>query len=267
MGYFYEKDDYISAKKQLRGEYAVAYKKVAAYIHAANYHGIDHEESCLLQIMDDFLSAQKEGKPLIKITGPNLRRFCDHIIKAESDRMSVGLMFWLQVISTILMLFSMLIFFNTFIFPENNVTLASLNNIQLKGSVIIFISVFVLSYFVKKIISIIFFHYAIITNILGIIIFMFTLGSIQFIHEEYDYLIPISIYIPFPLYLMVTTISIASFTWCCIYINKHKVKYIMTPHDTSEIDEIDKRVCPDCGKTHDCDYPNCPYCKHRYIEF
>ncbi len=27
---------------------------------------------------------------------------------------------------------------------------------------------------------------------------------------------------------------------------------------------IQQKKCPECGKTHDIDYPKCPFCKHRY---
>lgn len=29
--------------------------------------------------------------------------------------------------------------------------------------------------------------------------------------------------------------------------------------------QIAQRICPECGKKHDIDYPKCPYCKHSYI--
>ena len=30
-------------------------------------------------------------------------------------------------------------------------------------------------------------------------------------------------------------------------------------------DRIAQRVCPNCNKEHDCDYPKCPHCKHQYF--
>jgi rubrerythrin len=33
--------------------------------------------------------------------------------------------------------------------------------------------------------------------------------------------------------------------------------------DGSEEDMIDTVVCPNCGKTHDMDYPKCPHCKYQ----
>jgi rubrerythrin len=29
-------------------------------------------------------------------------------------------------------------------------------------------------------------------------------------------------------------------------------------------DQIDQIECPNCGETHDMDYPKCPFCKYNY---
>lgn len=29
-------------------------------------------------------------------------------------------------------------------------------------------------------------------------------------------------------------------------------------------EELPQRQCPSCGKSHDFDYPQCPYCSHDY---
>lgn len=34
----------------------------------------------------------------------------------------------------------------------------------------------------------------------------------------------------------------------------------------SEEDKVEQIVCPNCGKTHDIDYPKCPFCKYKYYE-
>ena len=31
-----------------------------------------------------------------------------------------------------------------------------------------------------------------------------------------------------------------------------------------EDDQIEQIKCPNCGKTHDMDYPKCPFCKYNY---
>ena len=32
-------------------------------------------------------------------------------------------------------------------------------------------------------------------------------------------------------------------------------------HSQSDIPQV---VCPNCGQSHDFDYPSCPFCKHTY---
>jgi rubrerythrin len=34
--------------------------------------------------------------------------------------------------------------------------------------------------------------------------------------------------------------------------------------DDEDGKNITQVTCPNCGRTHDMDYPKCPYCKHRY---
>lgn len=38
----------------------------------------------------------------------------------------------------------------------------------------------------------------------------------------------------------------------------HKVEFFET------IEEIQQIKCPNCGETHDFDYPKCPFCKYDY---
>ena len=45
---------------------------------------------------------------------------------------------------------------------------------------------------------------------------------------------------------------------------KQKNKLENETFDEEVKDEIWQRTCPKCGKTHDIDYPKCPYCKFDY---
>ena len=45
---------------------------------------------------------------------------------------------------------------------------------------------------------------------------------------------------------------------------KQKNKLENETFDEEVKDEIRQRTCPKCGKTHDIDYPKCPYCKFDY---
>lgn len=51
----------------------------------------------------------------------------------------------------------------------------------------------------------------------------------------------------------------------CIYMCPvcKKLEFFLAEDDT-DADELPQRKCPDCGTTHDFDYPKCPVCKHDY---
>ncbi|MBE7026720.1 MAG: hypothetical protein E7410_04060 [Ruminococcaceae bacterium] len=50
----------------------------------------------------------------------------------------------------------------------------------------------------------------------------------------------------------------------CIY-SCPKCGKIEFYHTQDEQSEIAQSICPTCGKKHDCDYPKCPFCGHRYV--
>jgi len=41
-----------------------------------------------------------------------------------------------------------------------------------------------------------------------------------------------------------------------------KVEFYANMSDV--FDGVPKKTCPTCAKTHDFDYPKCPFCKHQY---
>jgi endogenous inhibitor of DNA gyrase (YacG/DUF329 family) len=42
-----------------------------------------------------------------------------------------------------------------------------------------------------------------------------------------------------------------------------KIEFFQTRRENFE-DGIAQQKCPRCGKTHDMDYPKCPFCKYSY---
>ena len=42
-----------------------------------------------------------------------------------------------------------------------------------------------------------------------------------------------------------------------------KIEFFQTNEES--VAGISKIKCPNCGQTHDMDYPKCPFCKHSYI--
>ena len=47
---------------------------------------------------------------------------------------------------------------------------------------------------------------------------------------------------------------------------KQKKEMNSEPVDETIQDKIWQRTCPDCGKSHDLDYPKCPNCGHNYLD-
>ncbi len=46
---------------------------------------------------------------------------------------------------------------------------------------------------------------------------------------------------------------------------KEKAEFENGDTEEESNDEIPQRICPQCGKEHDIDYPKCPYCKYKYF--
>lgn len=266
MGFYYETKEYRDGLNQLKNEYAIAYKKVAAYIHTVNVYGLELEENCLLQVMDDFLTAQKEEKPLNKITGSNLRSFCNRIIKAEAERASYGIVYWLQIIPISFLAYSILILLFTFVFSENKVAWYSIHTITLKGSALLFVVIVALIYGLKRILANVLFHDFILLKILNIVMIIIATFIANEILEQGDKFVPISLQLSIPFFITLNALAVIASIGCIRYLNKRKIIYKIIPEEIIT-DEIDKRICPICSKKHDCDYPVCPYCKHVYEEF
>ncbi|MCM1246616.1 MAG: hypothetical protein NC293_13315, partial [Roseburia sp.] len=67
--------DYIWLTDKLEGEYKEAFEKAEIY---ANIRNVDEDlqNELLMELLDLFLMAQSEGKPVTKLTGTDLEAFC-----------------------------------------------------------------------------------------------------------------------------------------------------------------------------------------------
>lgn len=68
-------DSYVLYTKQLEGEYKEAFRQIEAYVNA---NSIDDQskEDMMSNLLDTFLAAQEEGRPVERITGKNMEQFC-----------------------------------------------------------------------------------------------------------------------------------------------------------------------------------------------
>ncbi len=265
MEQYYQSKEYKTAKGLLKDEYAVAYQKAATYIHTKNIYGIESEEGCLQQIMDDFLTAQAEGKPLSKITGTNLRSFCDEMLKAESKRSSQGIAYLLYLLSFSMLVIAIYCGWKAYVISEERLSWDIFNHIRAEGDVITFLVIILLGYVLKRLLSILFFHHAPILKTANYIIYFLTILSAIKILEEDISIIKMALPIPAPLYFILTTVSLIAIILSSAHLYKYKSKWKKMTSEEPE-DEIEKRNCPACNRPHDWDYPVCPYCKHRYKE-
>ncbi len=69
------KDSYVFYKDRLNGEYLSSFEQVEMYVLTQNFDEAAYEER-LSQLLDVFLTAQKSGRPVEKITGGDIRQFC-----------------------------------------------------------------------------------------------------------------------------------------------------------------------------------------------
>lgn len=68
--------DYIWLTDKLEGEYKEAFEKAEIYANIRNINE-DMQNELLMELLDLFLTAQNEGKPVIKLIGSDLEAFCD----------------------------------------------------------------------------------------------------------------------------------------------------------------------------------------------
>lgn len=69
------RDSYVLYQDKLKGEYQNTFEQISVYF-AAQQVDEDTREEYLGDLLDIFLLAQEEGKPVEKITGKNLESFC-----------------------------------------------------------------------------------------------------------------------------------------------------------------------------------------------
>lgn len=68
-------NSYILYTEKLKGEYKEAFSKIDMYV-GTNYIDELSKEEMMSNLLDIFLTAQEEGRPIEKITGKNIEQFC-----------------------------------------------------------------------------------------------------------------------------------------------------------------------------------------------
>lgn len=109
------KDSYIFYTEKLTGEYREAFEQIELFMRTQRTEA-DWKESQMSELLDIFLNAQEENRPVSKIVGRNIERFCKHFCVDNSwknkflyyaDLMKD--MSWTLFVLAILELFSILV--------------------------------------------------------------------------------------------------------------------------------------------------------------
>ncbi len=215
----YEDEDYAEAKEKLKDGYALEYAKCEAYIHSMRT--IKRiEEGCLQQILDDFLSAQADDRVLSTVTGPDLRSFCDKILKAESVRIWNRKIRFIQWIFAIPLIISLTIFIRSFLYTRSGHFGDNVNNLFIEGYELYYFLIFITGLILKKLISILFFHHSQLLRKIEAAVYVFIIVVTSFIADRLSVTFPITIPISFPVYITMFLLTVLFFIACWVYYKK-----------------------------------------------
>lgn len=215
----YQDEDYTEAKEKLKNEYALEYEKCEAYIHSMRTNA-RIEESCLQQILDDFLSAQADDRELNIVTGSDLRSFCDKIFRAETERIwnrNINFIQWLFVLPISI---SLIIFIRSFLYTRPGHFLDNANHLFIKGYELYYFLIFITGLTLKKLISILFFHHSRLVRKVETAVYVFIIVITSFIAVRLSILFPIAIPISFPVYIIMTLLTLTLFIACWVFYRK-----------------------------------------------
>lgn len=186
------------------------------------------EENCLIQILDDFLSAQADEKSSTAVTGPELRDFCDRMLNAERDRSRNKSIYFLQMIFLTPFIICLIIFIRSFLYTKPGHFLENINNLHIEGYEFYYILIFITGLLFKKQISVLFFHHSRLLRKVETVVYIFIIGTTFIFASILSVLVPISIPIAYPVYSTIFFITIIAYIVCWLYKKKAKVVHIKT---------------------------------------
>lgn len=142
--------DYI---KLLDGEYKEKFQEIDIYISSSGFK-VGNVEDIMNDILDLFISAQEENKPIENIIGNDIKEFCDQVIDSCKLTISEMILSYLDNIRYFILILAVseaIFTFGDFVFDEVKNPL--LFNVEIGGSFIsIFISfvLFIIFCFIRK---------------------------------------------------------------------------------------------------------------------
>lgn len=259
---YLESSEYKDAKKQLKDEYKITFDKIETYLQLASIYGLQ-QESCLIQVLDDFLSAQAEGKQLVTVTGPDFKKYCEIMIKAEKGRNKNKL----EIISMFISLpltVMVLSLIETYLPNDHNVGNLT-DSITISAFSLSFPVLFLIYYIIKWRTAKALFNHAKASRVITTLVSLIFFGFAYQLSKILDNILNIAIPVPTPLFIIVFTLTFSIFVVIVIMEKRVSKQLKIMPERMPESEEfkIQQITCPMCGKEYDMDYPKCPYCKNK----
>lgn len=102
--------------EKLNTEYRDVFMKIKKYVTASNMDEMQTEET-LSEVMDTFLSAQESGKPVEKVVGKDLQKFCENLCSERG--IGTHIMNFIEVIDSGFKVIFFMCIFDFFSLPKN----------------------------------------------------------------------------------------------------------------------------------------------------
>lgn len=177
---------------KLNDEYREVFKKISIYVTSNNMDEMRTEE-ILSEVMDTFLAAQEEGKPVEKVVGKNLQKFCESLCSEKGIKTHI--LHFFEAFHSCIVIYLMLNLCDLIMFLKlsdgekiNFVTYRSKTDIIpfLCGWLVFMAACYAASYFRKKFVFTTIKKYKLISGIIFVFAIVSTFALVAFLFQNYD---------------------------------------------------------------------------------
>jgi DNA-binding ferritin-like protein (Dps family) len=263
--------EYKDGKDQLFGEYKEKFQMIETYYIQLYTEGSYEIQITLSQILNDFLQAQIDQKPLEKIIGKDIKNYALLMLEAENDREkgknTIKTMINTALVFIWLLLF--LVFCNTFSFSQfkHDTFYEKINHIYFSIFEIILVFIACTCELIRmRAAKALFYHPKLLyfLRLLSILPFTF-LMNFYFNKKELpktklSILVP---GMPFLILFLLLTIYLIILGYLGYKKTSSKKNQLKETSDNLTPEQV---VCPACNQSHDYDYPKCPHCGYKVTQ-
>ncbi|HKL80661.1 MAG TPA: hypothetical protein VJ888_09545 [Mobilitalea sp.] len=253
--------EYTEAKDRLKEEYKSTFREIEAYYIQVYTENSYEVQLTLSQIMADFLMAQEEGKLLSRIIGKDVKKYAIRMIETELSS-NKGKSYWILTAIGMVWFSMFMVFFRIIMYEgyKGYSFSEKLDHIYLSIALLpIILFVLAFGYFKTKVTAILFYRRRLI-KLVSILLTLPIIFLVSYYLEAEE--INIGIRIPAPLFFILISVTTVVFIVAGTVSNR-KTEANRRVLEAEEELEPEQVTCPSCNKSHDLDYPKCPYCGYR----